>query len=88
MTTARRTTTHSPLRARLLEERRQALQAARRAQQLFDRAEAQAAQRRDERNAAVLDALAYGHSHAAVAEALGLSRGRIAQIAAARGDGG
>lgn len=40
--------------------------------------------KRDERNAAVRAALAEGWTHARIAEATGLTRGRVGQIAQAR----
>jgi transcriptional regulator with XRE-family HTH domain len=47
----------------------------------FDAAAARAEARREQRNIAVREALAAGLTHAEIARAIGLSRGRIGQIA-------
>jgi DNA-binding NarL/FixJ family response regulator len=48
----------------------------------YRRASARAETLRQARNAAVLEALAEGWTHAAISQATGLSRGRISQIKA------
>jgi DNA-binding NarL/FixJ family response regulator len=57
------------------------MQRLRSAQAAFDAAAARAEARREERNIAVREALAAGLTHAEIARATGLSRGRIGQIA-------
>jgi hypothetical protein len=57
------------------------MQRLRRAQAAFDAAAARAEATREERNMAVREALATGLTHAEIARATGLSRGRIGQIA-------
>lgn len=54
----------------------------RRKQLAYLRAQEQAGRLRAERDALVLEALAERYSHAQIAEALDMTRGRIAQIAA------
>lgn len=51
-----------------------------RAEHRYRRASARAEEAREHRNALVLAALAAGWTHAAIAEATGLSRGRVGQI--------
>jgi hypothetical protein len=53
----------------------------RRAQRAFERAETRTAQTRAHRDELVAAALAAGWSHARIARATGLTRGRIGQIA-------
>jgi transcriptional regulator with XRE-family HTH domain len=60
------------------------MQRLRRAQSAYQGAALRAESRREERNAAVREALAAGWSHAEVARVTGLSRGRIGQIAQSR----
>ncbi len=55
----------------------------RKAEARYKRASLRAEEARNARNAAVRAALAEGWTHAAIAEATGLTRGRIGQIAAA-----
>jgi cell division protein FtsL len=53
----------------------------RKAEARYQRASRRAEEARDYRNAAVRAALAEGWTHARIAEATGLTRGRIGQIA-------
>lgn len=53
----------------------------RKAEARYQRALARAEEARDARNGAVRDALAAGMTHAAIADALGKSRGRVGQLA-------
>jgi hypothetical protein len=53
----------------------------RKAEARYQRAAARAEHARYQRNAAVRAALAEGWTHAAIAEATGLTRGRVGQIA-------
>ena len=55
----------------------------RKAEARYQRAYSRSEQARENRNAAVRQALAEGWSHARIAEATGLTRGRIGQIAMA-----
>jgi hypothetical protein len=50
------------------------------AERAYQRAQRRADEAREARNAAVLTALDAGWTHARIAEATGLSRGRIAQL--------
>lgn len=52
----------------------------RRAEASYQRASDRAEKLREQRNAAVKEALAEGWTHAKIAETTGLSRGRISQI--------
>ncbi len=51
------------------------------AQVVFRRAAAQAEEMRLERNRVVAQALLHGHTHAQIAAVIGVSRGRVGQLA-------
>jgi hypothetical protein len=65
----------------VVDESQRAMQQVLKAQAAYEAAVRSTESRRQERNAAVRAALARGCTHAEVARATGLSRGRIGQIA-------
>jgi CRP-like cAMP-binding protein len=74
----------SPRLRQLREDRQVTAKELRKAEARYQRASRRAEEAREARNAAVRAALNAGWTHAAIAEATGLTRGRVGQIAQRR----